>query len=236
MIWRLAALFGGRFLNTSLFEQYIHVGKYLFCMCNSPMLWISKCICHGHPWHWFHLWYLLKCSWQSELYLLLHLLQGYMHSKHKNVLCVGTIVDIVSEDSTIWFQIFNGFSLFFLFRFWVDSLIWYSYLQISLCQLRSCEALHLKWTLLLLIFGTNLRLHDPLVFCWGMSDYERFAIFQSILPRTKQIFWLTLSHIGGSLSLFILIILTRLSISKIAIYNFGIWLLFLKVRTRLNAG
>ena len=157
-----------------------------------------------------------------------------IHSKHKIVLCVGTIVDMVSEDCTIWFQIFNGFSLFFLFRFWVDSLIWYSYLQISLCQLRSCEALHLKWTLLLLIFGTNLRLHDPLVFCWGMSDYERFAIFQSILPRTKQIFWLTLSHIGGSLSFFILIILTRLSISKIAIYNFGIWLLFLKVRTRLN--
>ena len=85
-------------------------------------------------------------------------------------------------------------------------------------------------------FGTNLRLHDPLVFCWGMSDYERFAIFQSILPRTKQIFWLTLSHICGSLSLFILIILTRLSINKIAIYNFGIWLLFLKVRTRLKCG
>ena len=45
-----------------------------------------------------------------------------------------------------------------------------------------------------------------------------------------------LSHIGGSLSLFILIILTRLSINKIAIYNFGIWLLFLKVRTRLKCG
>ena len=89
LIWRLAALFGGRFFNTLFSEQYIHVGKYLFCMCNSPTLWISKCICHGHPWHWFHSWYLLECSWQSEVYLLHHLLQGSMflcllpHDEHQ---------------------------------------------------------------------------------------------------------------------------------------------------------
>ena len=116
------------------------------------------------------------------------------------VLCVGIIVDMVCEDCIIWFQIFNVFSLFFLFFLWVDSLILYLYLQISLCQLRSLEALHLQWTLLLLILE---RIYVCMIL-WFLLRHVRLRTLGDLSINSP-------SHKAN--------ILTRLSIYKIAIYS-----------------
>ena len=190
MIWRLAALFGGRFFNTSLSEQYIHVGKYLFCMCNSPMLWISKCICHGHPWHWFHLWYLLECSWQSELYLLHHLLKGSMflcllpHDEHQQQ------TDYCPLRWNNSRHVFRGLRHLIPDIQWLQSFFLVPFLSWFLNMVFVSSNIFMPTTFIRSIapsmnsstsdFGTNLRLHDPLVFieaCQTTNAWRSFNQF-----------------------------------------------------------